>query len=56
MPNKIKSAKQFRFMEGMANGMKPLKSVGPSPAVAKEMLGSESEIKKKKFAKMPRFK
>ena len=53
MPNKIKSPKQFRFLEAAANG--GLKnSIGPSKKVAAEMLGSEDESKKKRFAKAKR--
>lgn len=47
MPNKIKSAKQFRLMEGAANGG----DYGPSKAVAKELLASQSESSKSRFAK-----
>ena len=53
MPNKIKSAKQFRFLEAAANGGLS-KSIGPSKKVAAEMLGGEDETKKKKFAKAKR--
>lgn len=49
MPNKIKSARQFRFLEAAAHG--GLKSAGPSKKVAQELLDSEPEKKKKKFAK-----
>jgi hypothetical protein len=51
MPNKIKSAKQYRFMQAAAHG--GLKSaVGPSPEVAKEIIHGESSEKRKKFAKV----
>ena len=51
MPNKIKSSKQFRFLEAAAhNGLK--RSIGPSKEVAKKMLSEEDESKKKKFARM----
>lgn len=53
MPNKIKSAKQFRFLEAAANsGLK--KSIGPSKETAKKMLSHEDEDRKKRFAKMKR--
>lgn len=55
MPNKIKSGKQFRFMEAAAHGS--LKhGAGPSPEVAKEMLSKESHSKKSMFAKEKRKK
>lgn len=43
----IKSAKQFRMMEGAASGG----DYGPSKDVAKEMLGKTSHEAKSKFAK-----
>lgn len=50
MPKKIKSAKQFRFLEAAAhNGLK--KSVGPSKEVASKILSDESESRKKRFTK-----
>jgi hypothetical protein len=53
MPNKIKSAKQLRFMQAAAHG--GLKnSVGPSPKVAAKMLSEEPKKKMSKFAKMKR--
>lgn len=51
MPNKIKSKKQFRFLQAAAHNGLSDKSVGPSPEVAKKMLSHESESKKKKLAK-----
>lgn len=54
MPNKIKSGKQFRFLEGIAHGMKPRASKGPSSDVASKMLSEEDESRKKRFAKMKR--
>lgn len=45
----VKSAKQFRFMEAAAHGK--LKSMGPSPEVAKEFLSKTSHAKKSQFAK-----
>jgi hypothetical protein len=50
MPNKLKSGKQFRFMQAAAHGT--LKGVGPSPQVAKEMLSKEGHKKRSKLAKM----
>ena len=47
----VKSAKQFKFMQGIAHGMKPRKGVGPSPEVAKEFLSKTSKKKKKLFSK-----
>lgn len=53
MPGKIKSAKQFRFMQAAAHG--GLKnSVGPSPQVASKMLSEEPKKKMSKFARMKR--
>lgn len=49
MPNKIKSDKQFRFMQAAAHG--GLRGAGPSPDVAKEILSKESHAKKSAFAK-----
>ena len=49
MPNKLKSAKQFRFLEGIANGMQTDK--GPSKKIAKRMLDHESHEKKSRLAK-----
>lgn len=49
MPNKIKSKKQFKFLEAAAHG--GLKNLGPSKETAKKMLDHETESRKKKFAK-----
>jgi len=46
----VKSAKQFRMMEGIAHGSK-MKSAGPSPAVADEMLKKTPHKMKSLFAK-----
>lgn len=43
-----KSAKQYRFMQGIAHGMKPRKGVGPSKEVAREMI---EKTPKGKFSK-----
>lgn len=45
-----KSAKQYKFMAGIANGMKPFKS-GPSPAVAAEFVKKTPAKKRSMFAK-----
>lgn len=55
MPNKIKSAKQFRFLENAAHS-KTSGMGGPSKDVAKEMLSHESHDKKSQFAKALRKK
>lgn len=49
MPNKIKSPKQFRFMQAAKHGN--LRGAGPSPDVAEEMLSKESHAKMSMFAK-----
>jgi len=54
MPKSIKSGKQFRFLEGIAHGMKPSKGKGPSSDVANKMLSDEDESRKKRFARMKR--
>ena len=46
-----KSAKQYRFMQGIAHGMKPRKSHAPSPEVAKEFIEKTSTKKRKEFAR-----
>ena len=51
MPGKIHSGKQFRFLEGLAHGMKPKKGLGPSKEVAARMLSHESHKTKSKLAK-----
>jgi hypothetical protein len=45
------SGKQYRFMQGIAHGMKPNKGIGPSPAVAKEFIDKTPTNKRKQFAK-----
>ncbi len=52
MPGKIKSAKQFRFLQAHASGK--AKGAGPSEEVAKKMLSHESHATKSKFAKAKR--
>lgn len=46
-----KSAKQYRFMAGIAHGMKPNKGLGPSPAVAEEFIHKTPAKKRKAFMK-----
>lgn len=46
-----KSAAQYRFMQGIAHGMKPNKGIGPSPALAKEFIHKTSAKKRKLFAR-----
>ncbi len=46
-----KSAKQFRFMAGIAHGMKPNKGVGPSPDVAEEFVKKTPAKKRSMFMK-----
>jgi hypothetical protein len=45
-----KSAKQYRFMQGIAHGMKPKSGIGPSPEVAKEFIAKTSKKKRKEFS------
>lgn len=46
------SGKQYRFMQGIAHGMKPRSGgPGPSPEVAKEFIDKTSKAKRKQFAK-----
>ena len=48
----IKSAKEYRFMQMMAhNPSKSNKGIGPSEAVAKEMIHKTSKKKRSEFAK-----
>lgn len=48
-----KSAKQYRFMQGIAHGMKPYKNkgVGPSPEVAREFIMKTPAKKRREFSK-----
>lgn len=46
-----KSAKQYRFMAGIAHGMKPNKGVGPSKEVAEEFVHKTAPDKRKLFSK-----
>lgn len=45
MPHKIKSKKQFKFLEGIAHGMSTSK--GPSKKIAKKMVDDEGSSKKR---------
>lgn len=46
-----KSGKQYRFMQGIAHGMKPRHGAGPSQKVAKEFVEETPASKRKMFAK-----
>lgn len=46
----IKSAKQYRLMQMAAHSKKPT-SIGPSPAVAREMISKTPKEQRKKFAR-----
>ena len=46
-----KSARQYRFMAGIAHGMKPKGGVGPSPEVAEEFVHKTSKKKRSMFMK-----
>jgi hypothetical protein len=46
-----KSAKQYRFMAGIAHGMKPRKGAGPSKAVAEEFVHKTPAAKRKQFSR-----
>lgn len=47
----IKSGKQYRFMAGVAHGMKPNKGIGPSEEVAEEMIKKTKPAKRSLFMK-----
>jgi hypothetical protein len=46
-----KSPKQYRFMAGIAHGMKPRHGIGPSPAVAREFIEKTPKDKRKQYSK-----
>lgn len=46
-----KSAAQYKFMQGMAHGMKARKSTGPSPEVAEEFIEKTPVAKRKLWMK-----
>ncbi len=49
-----KSAKQYRYMQMMAhNPPKPMKGMGPSPAVAEEFIKKTPKKKRSLFMKKP---
>ena len=45
------SRKQYKFMAGIAHGMTPRSGVGPSKAVAEEMVHATSQEQRSKFSK-----
>lgn len=50
----LKTAKQYKFMAGIAHGMKPRgknKGLGPSPEVAEEMVHKTPKKKRSMFMK-----
>lgn len=46
-----RSASQYRFMAGIANGMKPNSGVGPSKKVAKDFVDKTPAKKRSMFMK-----
>lgn len=46
-----KSAAQYKFMAGIAHGMKPNKGLAPSVAVAKEFVDKTPSSKRSQFMK-----
>lgn len=46
-----KSGPQYRFMAGIAHGMKPYKGAGPSQKVAEEFVHKTPPEKRKQFMK-----
>jgi hypothetical protein len=46
-----KSAKQYKFMAGIAHGMKPFKGAGPSQEVAEEFVHKTPKDKRSAFMK-----
>jgi hypothetical protein len=51
-----KSAKQYKFMAGIAHGMKPNKGIGPSEEVAEEFVKKTPAKKRSMFMKKKRMK
>lgn len=49
-----KSPAQFRFMAGIAHGMKPHSGIGPSPEVAEEFVKKTPKKKRSLFMKKSR--
>jgi hypothetical protein len=48
------TGKQYRYMAGIAHGMKPYKGVGPSKEVAEEMVHKTPPKKRSMFMKKKR--
>ena len=46
-----KTGKQYRFMAGIAHGMKPMKGIGPSEEVAEEFVKKTPKKKRSIFMK-----
>ena len=46
-----KSPKQYRFMAGIAHGMKPNSGIGPSKEVAEEMVKKTAAKKRSDWSK-----
>jgi hypothetical protein len=46
-----KSGKQYRFMAGLAHGMKPFKGTAPSQAVAEEFVKKTPSKKRRLWSK-----
>jgi len=46
-----KSGKQYRYMQGLAHGMKSTKMGGPSPETAKKIIEGTSKKKRSKYMK-----
>ena len=51
-----KSGKQFRFMAGIAHGMKTNKGIGPSEEVAEEFVKKTPKKKRSMFMKKASMK
>lgn len=49
-----KSAAQYKFMAGIAHGMKPNKGIGPSKEVAEEFIHKTPKKKRSMFMKKKR--
>lgn len=46
---KISSGKQYRFIAGIAHGMKPNEGIGPSPEQAEKMIHETPAKKRSQF-------
>jgi hypothetical protein len=51
-----KSAAQYKFMAGIAHGMKPRGGIGPSPEVAAEFVHKTPKDKRSMFMKKKKGK